>query len=112
MRGDHCLQSSGARHGTSHGLGSLLMGITGARQVGGVLFAMEMSTRWRKELTWRAFMACAITVVVVRLLNIMCVQHQMCSMLQWGSLIWFSVSDTFWPTRQTPHKQQGRFCCR
>ncbi|KAJ9522064.1 hypothetical protein QJQ45_005109 [Haematococcus lacustris] len=61
--------------------------------VGGVLFAMEMSTRWRKELTWRAFMACAITVVVVRLLNTICVGHSMCSMLQWGSLIWFQL---FW----------------
>jgi chloride channel 7 len=61
-------------------------------QVGGVLFSMEMSTRWRKELTWRAFLACAITVVVVRLLNGACVQHNHCSILQWGSLIWFQAS--------------------
>ncbi|KAL6760232.1 voltage gated chloride channel-domain-containing protein [Haematococcus lacustris] len=68
--------------------------------VGGVLFAMEMSTRWRKELTWRAFMACAITVVVVRLLNTICVGHSMCSMLQWGSLIWFQMS-----SMPTPYQQ-------
>jgi chloride channel 7 len=63
-------------------------------QVGGVLFAMEMSTRWRQELTWRAFMACAITVMVVRLLNMICLQHHMCDMLQWGSLIWYQVGHT------------------
>lgn len=45
-----------------------------AVQVGGVLFSMEMSTRWSKELTWRCFMATAITFMVVRLLTLMCVQ--------------------------------------
>lgn len=55
------------------------------------MFSMEMSTRWRKELTWRSFMACAITILVIRLLNMVCIDHNMCSMLQWGSLIWFKA---------------------
>ncbi|GBF95490.1 chloride channel CLC-c [Raphidocelis subcapitata] len=57
--------------------------------VGGVLFAMEMSTRWRKELTWRCFLVSAITIVVVRYLVSTCVAHGHCAYLQWGSLAWF-----------------------
>lgn len=30
-------------------------------QIGGMLFVMELSTRWRRELTWRTFFACAVT---------------------------------------------------
>lgn len=29
--------------------------------MGGMLYLMELSTRWRPELTWRAFFACAAT---------------------------------------------------
>ena len=29
------------------------------------MFAMELATRWRKDLTWRCFLAAAITIVVV-----------------------------------------------
>uniref|UniRef100_A0A383VTF4 Chloride channel protein n=1 Tax=Tetradesmus obliquus TaxID=3088 RepID=A0A383VTF4_TETOB len=57
--------------------------------VGGVLFAMEMSTRWRKELTWRCFLVSAITIVVVKYSISICVSHGHCSYLQWGSLAWF-----------------------
>lgn len=59
-----------------------------------MLFAMEMSTRWRKELTWRAFMACAITVVVIRLLNKSMCGHglyDVCKYLKYSSLITFEV---------------------
>lgn len=58
--------------------------------VGGVLFAMEMSTRWRKELTWRCFLVSAITIVVVRWSISTCVAHGHCAYLRWGSLAWFS----------------------
>lgn len=60
-------------------------------QVGGVMFAMEMSTRWGKEITWRCFLACAITIVVVREAVNICSIHGHCSALKWGSLIWFQV---------------------
>lgn len=56
------------------------------------MFAMEMSTRWRQELTWRCFLACAITIVVVRTCVTTCVSHGQCANLKWGSLIWFQVS--------------------
>lgn len=55
------------------------------------MFAMEMATRWRKELTWRCFLACAISIVVVRLCVTNCVGHGHCSSLAYGSLIWFKV---------------------
>lgn len=58
--------------------------------VGGVLFAMEMSTRWRKELTWRCFLVSALTIVVVRWSISACVAHGHCAYLRWGSLAWFS----------------------
>ncbi|GIL88475.1 hypothetical protein Vretimale_15336 [Volvox reticuliferus] len=59
--------------------------------VGGVLFAMEMSTRWGKEIMWRCFLACAITIVVVREAVNICSTHGHCKSLQWGSLIWFQL---------------------
>ncbi|PNH00895.1 Chloride channel protein CLC-d [Tetrabaena socialis] len=59
--------------------------------VGGVMFAMEMSTRWGKEITWRCFLACAITIVVVREAVNLCSTHGHCKSLQWGSLIWFQI---------------------
>lgn len=83
--------------------------------VGGVLFAMEISTRWRQELTWRCFLAAAITVVVVReCLNIcklytpgnsgLSVDQQQCFFLKWGSLVAFNVQ---FPT---PYLQVWRVC--
>ncbi|KAG2428447.1 hypothetical protein HXX76_011567 [Chlamydomonas incerta] len=67
--------------------------------VGGVLFAMEMSTRWGKEIMWRCFLACAITIVVVREAVTICSTHGHCKSLQWGSLIWFKI------TFPTPYEQ-------
>lgn len=67
--------------------------------VGGVFFAMEMSTRWRKELTWRCFLVCAISIVVVRYSVSECVRGGHCSYLSWGSLIWFQQ------TYPTPYGQ-------
>ena len=52
---------------------------------------MEMSTRWRKELTWRCFLACAVSIVVVRECVGKCIGLGHCSNLKWGSLIWFQV---------------------
>eukprot|EP00878_Enallax_costatus_P010897 GHUV01011381.1.p1 GENE.GHUV01011381.1~~GHUV01011381.1.p1 ORF type:complete len:670 (+),score=126.18 GHUV01011381.1:946-2955(+) len=57
--------------------------------VGGVLFSMEMSTRWRKELTWRCFLVSAITIVVVRYSTTVCLSRGHCTNLGWGSLAWF-----------------------
>ena len=34
-------------------------------QIGGMLFVMELSTRWRPELTWRTFFACAVTAYAI-----------------------------------------------
>jgi hypothetical protein len=92
-----------------------------APQVGGVLFAMEISTRWRKDLTWRCFLAAAITVVVVRSAIQICSGYGACYELKYGSLIFFNVrreagvklreesleewneSDAFAPTLSLPH---------
>lgn len=60
---------------------------------------MEMSTRWRKELTWRCFLACAVSIVVVRECVIKCIALGHCSNLKWGSLIWFQQ------TFPTPYDQ-------
>ncbi|KAG2483148.1 hypothetical protein HYH03_017993 [Edaphochlamys debaryana] len=60
--------------------------------VGGVLFAMEMSTRWGKEIMWRCFLACAITIVVVREAVNICSGSGHCKQLRWGSLIWFKIT--------------------
>ena len=60
-------------------------------QVGGVMFAMEISTRWRKDLTTRCFLACAITIVVVRSAIIVCKGYGECYELKYGSLIFFDV---------------------
>jgi chloride channel 7 len=79
------------------------------------LFAMEMSTRWRKELTWRCFLVSAISICVVRYMVTSCVSHGHCTYLQWGSLIWFAQ------TYPNPYTQaSGRpfsqplpwICCR
>lgn len=84
------------------------------------MFAMEMSTRWRQELTWRCFLACAITIVVVRTCVTTCVSHGQCANLKWGSLIWFQVSPSFIitvvkPRGKSAQKQSGNqhsgFCC-
>lgn len=50
---------------------------------------MEMSTRWRKELTWRCFLVSAVTIVAVRCLVASCVAKGHCSHLAWASLAWF-----------------------
>lgn len=34
-------------------------------QIGGMLFIMELSTKWRPELTWRTFFACAATAYCI-----------------------------------------------
>lgn len=60
-------------------------------QVGGVMFAMEMATRWSKELTYKTFLAVAITILVVREAVTVCGIHGHCQSLKWGSLIWFKV---------------------
>ncbi|GIL88500.1 hypothetical protein Vretifemale_16473 [Volvox reticuliferus] len=52
---------------------------------------MEMSTRWGKEIMWRCFLACAITIVVVREAINICSTHGHCKSLQWGSFIWFQL---------------------
>ncbi len=53
---------------------------------------MEMSTRWGKEITWRCFLACSITILVVREAVNICNAHSgYCKFLKWGSLIWFKV---------------------
>jgi chloride channel 7 len=60
--------------------------------VGGVLFAMEISTRWSKELTWRCFLAAAVAVLVVRGLVAACAGRGLCSQLRWGSLAFMNAS--------------------
>ncbi|GAX84673.1 hypothetical protein CEUSTIGMA_g12094.t1 [Chlamydomonas eustigma] len=58
--------------------------------VGGVMFAMEISTRWRKDLTTRCFLACAITIVVVQAAILICNGYGECYELKYGSLIFFN----------------------
>jgi chloride channel 7 len=60
--------------------------------VGGVVFAMETSTRWSKELTWRCFLATAVAVLVVRALVAACAGRGLCSQLRWGSLAYMDAS--------------------
>lgn len=67
--------------------------------IGGVLFALEMSTRWRTELTWRCLFACAVTAWVVRSLTALCKTFGHCGFLNWGSLLFFKV------TFDTPYSQ-------
>lgn len=60
--------------------------------IGGVLFALEMSTRWRTELTWRCLFACAVTAWVVRSMTALCNRFGDCGFLNWGSLLFFKVT--------------------
>lgn len=39
-----------------------------------MLYLMELSSRWRPELTWRAFFACAATAYTLALFTARCVQ--------------------------------------
>jgi hypothetical protein len=48
--------------------------------------------RWSKQLTWRCFLAAAVTIVVVRFSVEKCVDHGHCKYLSWASLIWFQQS--------------------
>ena len=53
---------------------------------------MELSSRWRKDLTWRCFLAAAITIVVVQSAILICKGVGECYELKYGSLIFFEVS--------------------
>lgn len=52
---------------------------------------MELSSRWRKDLTWRCFLAAAITIVVVQSAILICNGVGECYELKYGSLIFFEV---------------------
>ena len=62
--------------------------------VGGVLFAMELSTRWRAELSWRCLFTSAVTATVVKtgvsIFSREC-PHGSCGFLTYGSLVFFNV---------------------
>jgi chloride channel 7 len=47
--------------------------------IGGMLYLMELSTRWRIELTWRTFFSTSITVLSLNLLTTGCKRSNMCS---------------------------------
>jgi len=60
--------------------------------VGGVLFAMEVSTRWSKELTWRCFLAAAVSVLAVRASVAACAARGLCGQLRWSSLAYLDAA--------------------
>ncbi|CAD7698491.1 unnamed protein product [Ostreobium quekettii] len=82
--------------------------------IGGVLFAMEMASRWRPELTWRCLFTTAATATVIRAstasLNSHFLldkggecKHKNCDILSYGSLLSFSVNFT----NKTPFRETG-----
>lgn len=50
--------------------------------IGGMLYLMELSTRWRLELTWRTFFSTSITVLVLRFLSRACKDSRVCHSVQ------------------------------
>jgi chloride channel 7 len=50
--------------------------------VGALLYLMELSTRWRLELTWRTLFSTSITVLSLQLLLRSCQRSHVCSSVQ------------------------------
>lgn len=50
--------------------------------IGGMLYVMEISTRWRIELTWRTFFSTSVTVLSLKLISHACDRSQYCSTVQ------------------------------
>jgi chloride channel 7 len=50
--------------------------------VGGMLYLMELCTRWRLELTWRTFFATSVTVLSLQMLSHACSLSAMCQSLE------------------------------
>eukprot|EP00892_Ulva_mutabilis_P003969 jgi/Ulvmu1/1944/UM012_0105.1 len=50
--------------------------------IGGMLYLMELSTRWRLELTWRTFFSTSITVLVLKGLSHACKDNSVCKSVQ------------------------------
>lgn len=49
--------------------------------IGGMLYLMELSTRWRLELTWRTFFSTSVTAVVLKLLLTGCEYSHICGFI-------------------------------
>lgn len=60
--------------------------------VGGMLFAYEMASRWRPELTWRTLFTCAVVATVVKVGVEM---DNASDFLSYGSLLFFADSISF-----------------
>jgi H+/Cl- antiporter ClcA len=58
--------------------------------IGGMLYLMELCTRWRLELTWRTFFSTSITVLSLQMLSNACSGSSMCHSLE----IFLSLSGT------------------
>jgi hypothetical protein len=77
--------------------------------------ALSRPRRWSKQLTWRCFLAAAVTILVVRFSVDKCLDHGHCQYLSWASLIWFQQSfptpyDQVRPPGQWGRQAAGRRC--
>ena len=59
--------------------------------VGGMLYLMELCTRWRLELTWRTFFSSSVVVLALQALLRACSSSPVCSSVRSSS----SRSDMF-----------------
>lgn len=71
--------------------------------IGGMLYLMELSTRWRLELTWRTFFSTSITVLVLKGLSRACKGSSICHSVQ--SFLSVSGSGDYEFSFTSPYKQ-------